>query len=324
VLEESYWCVIGALLAACSAASAGSTAGAGGSADSGGPQGSLDSGIGVLDGGAPAGTRQIASLPTYLGTLNDGAACDTSYRMFGFEPADSARHPLFLYFVGTTFVAGDVSTNYDCQAAHAVTEAMARRGFVALSIEYDNGAIAWLSDHMNQLTCLFGPGQASALTLACALPNVDCDQGIATWGHSQGALLADLAANYDMRVRAAWATGYGGDSRAALATNRLRVVNGEGDTGNATVAGLDQTTGLTTAECPDDGRKQCFRSDGSGWIIVQKIDCAVSSADHCWFDKKSCLDSGETLEPNWVDPSSTKPFALEANADWVAATTARP
>ena len=31
-----------------------------------------------------------------------------------------------------------------------------------------------------------------------------------------------------------------------------------------------------------------------------------------------------TLEPNWIDPASTKPFALELNADWVAATIARP
>jgi hypothetical protein len=285
-----------------------------------------DSGASALDGGSFA-MRQIAAPPTYLGTLNDDATCDTMYRTFGFEPVDRtpARHPLFLYFVGTTFVSGDVSTNYDCQAARAVSAALASRGFVALSVEYDNGAIAWLSDHENQLSCLFTTSKTtSVLAAACALPNVNCDLGIAMWGHSQGALLADLASNYDARVRAAWTTGYGGDSRATLPTSRLRVVNGEGDTGNATVPGLDQTTGFTATECPDDGRKQCLRNDGSGWIIVQKVDCVTSSADHCWFDKRSCLDNAETLEPNWVDRASTKPFALEANADWVAATLARP
>ncbi len=300
----------------------GATHGAGGRAPDASAAGSSG---GASDGGSA--TRQIAAPPTYLGTLNDGANCDTTYRTFGFEPVDRtpARHPLFLYFVGTTFVSGDVSTNYDCQAARAVSEAMARRGFVALSVEYDNGAIAWLSDHDNQLSCLFTTTKTtSVLAAACALPNVNCDLGIATWGHSQGALLADLASNYDARVHAAWTTGYGGDARATLPTNRLRVVNGEGDTGNATVPGLDQTTGFTATECPDDGRKQCLRDDGSGWIIVQKIDCVTSSADHCWFDKRSCLDNAETLEPNWVDRASTMPFALEANADWVAATLRRP
>ena len=59
-------------------------------------------------------------------------------------------------------------------------------------------------------------------------------------------------------------------------------------------------------------------------MIVRRADCQQSSADHCWFDKRSCADGPESLEPNWVDPSSTKPFALELNADWVAQTTRRP
>ena len=36
-----------------------------------------------------------------------------------------------------------------------------------------------------------------------------------------------------------------------------------------------------------------------------------------------CLDSAEMLEPSWIDPASTKPFALEPNADWVAVTAQR-
>lgn len=285
------------------------------------------SGVALGDGGGAANVVAIASPPSYMGTTNDAAGCSTMYRTVGFEPASDApaRHPLFLYFAGTMFVAGDTSTSVDSKAATAVTNAMARRGFVALSAEYDNGAIAWLSDHENQLACLFdSSNEKNLLAAACALPNVDCSLGIAAWGHSQGALVAHLAATHDSRVRAVWTTGYGGDSRATLSVNRLRVVNAEGDTGNALVPGLDKTAGFTLDECPDDGRKQCLRTDGSGWIIVQKVDCAVTSADHCWFDKVTCADNGETLEPNWTDPASTKPFALETNADWVAATLARP
>jgi hypothetical protein len=259
--------------------------------------------------------------------LNNGAPCTTPYRTTGFEPVDPSggRHPLFLYFVGTIFVPGDQSAIYDGQAALKVTEAMARRGFVALSAEYDNGAVAWISDHMAQLACLFGAtNSASLVAAACALPSVDCNLGIATWGHSQGGLVAHLAANSEPRVRAVWTTGYGGDSRATLPRNRFRVVNGEADTTNGLVTSLNTTAGFTAAECPDDGRKECLRSDGSGWIIVRRVDCRVSTADHCWFDKKTCSDSVVALEPNWIDPASTKPFALERNADWVADTVRRP
>jgi len=63
---------------------------------------------------------------------------------------------------------------------------------------------------------------------------------------------------------------------------------------------------------------------GSGWILVRRSDCVSSSADHCWFDRSSCVASAITLEPNWIDPASTKAFALGANADWVAETLARP
>jgi hypothetical protein len=303
-----------------------SVVGCSASAEAAGPSGSAGSSTGG-GAGASFSSQRITTGPPYSGSVNNGAACSTPYGTTGFEPVDAsgARHPLFLYFVGTAFVPGDTSAAHTSEAAMKVTEAMARRGFVALSAEYDNGPIAWLSDHVAQLACLFGStNPASLLAGACALSNVDCDLGVAAWGHSQGALVAHLAANSDGRVRAVWATGYGGDSRATLPPNRFRVVNGEADTTNGLVASLNTTAGFTSAECPDDGRDECLRTDGSGWIVVRRADCQVSTADHCWFDRKSCTDTVITLEPNWVDPASVKPFALERNADWVAGTARRP
>jgi hypothetical protein len=259
--------------------------------------------------------------------VNNSPACDHEYITSGFEPVDPAgkRHPLFVYFTGTNFFSPEAEFRaMAAPAVHAVTEAMARRGFAALWIEYDNSGAAWASDHTGQLACLFGAqSPRSVLTALCAMPQVDCNLGIAAWGHSLGALVAHRSADFDARVRAAWLTGYGGDAAAALAKPRIRVVNAEGDApGNASVAVLNQITGFSAAECPSDA-KQCLRSDGSGWIIVQKKDCAVTSADHCWFDRRNCLDAASVLEPNWIDPASTKPFALESNADWVAATAQR-
>jgi hypothetical protein len=230
------------------------------------------------------------------------------------------RHPLFLYFVSTSFDANAQASRHDHEAALRVTQAMARRGFVALSAAYDNGPLAWLSDHVNQLTCLFASPE-SLLAKACALPNVDCERGIATWGHSQGGYVAVMAANHDARIRAAWATGYGGDGQSRLPKDRLRVVNGEADLSNGTANVLHQITGLTPAACPDSD--QCLRENGSGWVIVRKADLADpvgSTADHCWFYKASCGAPSFRLEPSWVDPLSERAYALEGNADWLAAT----
>jgi hypothetical protein len=263
-------------------------------------------------------TRKLGAAPSYLGSKGGGNECTMTYQTIGFEPADGARHPLFLYFVGTEFVSADASSKFDSQAALAVTEAMARRGFVALSVQYANTLDAILG---NKLECLFGAGHAdSLLAHACALPNVECARGIAAWGHSQGALLAHAAANFESRVKAVWTTGYGGIDTPALPADRLRVVNGEADVMNASVATLNKAAGFKGSECPDDGRDQCLRANGSGWIIVRKSQCRLTSADHCWFDKRSCAANDETLEPTWTARDSTAAFALDANADWLART----
>lgn len=271
-------------------------------------------------------TRRIATPPSYLGSRDNGPRCATRYDTIGYEPVNRGRkrHPLFLYFIGSS--VNPSQSQFESEAPRRVTEAMARRGFVALSVEYDNGYIALFSDHAHQLTCLFGAeNPENLLTVACALHNVNCDLGIATWGHSQGALMAHMAANADDRVRAVWTTGYGGERAltAMLPKNRLRVVNGERDGGNGRVPVLNAAAGFTAAECPDDGRRQCLRSDGSGWIRVAGSDCKANRATHCWFFRKTCRAPSQSIEPNSIDPAWTKPFALEANADWVARTALR-
>jgi hypothetical protein len=128
-------------------------------------------------------SQPLAAAPSYMGSKDGSSGCSTSYATTGFEPVDtsSTRHPLFLYFVGTRFVDTDQSARYDCQAAKKVTEAMARRGFVALSVDYDNS----FSFSLDKPGCLFGStNPLSILAVACKLPSVDCDRGIATWGHT--------------------------------------------------------------------------------------------------------------------------------------------
>lgn len=271
-------------------------------------------------------SERLTDPPSYMGSVDNSAACSMRYETLGYQPADTTTaHPLFLYFAGTVFAKFDLSASRESPAALRVVEAMARRGFVALSVGYDNGVLAWASDHRNQLQCLFDQeNPESLLGTACALPQVDCDFGIATWGHSQGAFVGEGAASFDARVRAVWTTGYGGDGGTTFPRERLRVVNGEADGNNGSAATLRAIAGLAESECPDPD--QCLRADGSGFIIVRKSALAMpeqSTADHCWFDRQRCADP-LMLEPNWIDPASDKSFALETNADWVASTTSRP
>lgn len=264
--------------------------------------------------------REIALPPTYAGTVDNSADCRREYQTRGFEPAsaDGHRHPLFLYFVGTNFgkdPQADLLGNIP--AANAVTAAMARRGFVALMVDYDNTVLALAGDHGNQTRCLFAPHEPrSLLRAACALDTVDCDLGIATWGHSQGGAVAHLAPNHDPRVRAVWTTGYGGDMRSALPVNRLRVLAGENEN-NGKPEVLNKAAGFTPQQCPDDGRSHCLRADGSGWVIVRRSE-VQTTADHCWFYRHTCWAAETFLEPSWTDRRSTKPYAIEPNADWVA------
>jgi hypothetical protein len=309
------------------AADAGSNAGtpsdAGTASDAGTPSDAGEPGPG-FDANVPVvGATALDPGPTYLGTSGSDSTCSKSFRTVGFAPADAAaKHPLFLYFVGTQGLGADQSSRFDAEAPRLVTLAMAQRGFVALAVEYDNALGSFFTDKQ---PCLFGSGNpSSVIAKACALEAVDCSLGIATWGHSQGGLLAHAAANYDLRVKAVWTTGYSGLTGAKLPPSRFRAVNGENDGFNASVATSNATAGFTAADqCPDDGRDRCLRADGSGWVIVRKSACSVSAADHCWFNKRSCSDSAETLEPRWADPASDTPFALGENADWVASTVRR-
>jgi hypothetical protein len=276
------------------------------------------------DTGAPLlDIAPIASPPTYLGTVNDSGGCAQSYATLGYAPVSGGPYPLFLYFVGTNFTgqAGD----YAEEAPTDVVKAMAQRGFVALSAQYDDGPVAWLSDHQNLLQCMFAD-PAGLLAAACASPSVDCSLGVATWGHSLGGAVAVLAASSDRRVRAAWATGITGITGVALPPDRLRVVNGSGDSipgaSNSDPTRLDAQTGVTPGDCPGQDN-QCLRADGSGWILVQPSELdPVRTADHCWFDNLSCTASGERVEPNFA--TGTSRISIASNADWLARAAATP
>lgn len=264
-----------------------------------------------------AEVRRIASPPTYQGTVNNQGPCARIYETAGFEPVAAGKHPLFLYFIGTTLNDEEPGSRFDGPAPMWVADAMARRGFVALSVGYDNTFRALVSDHQAQLACLFDASKnESLIARACSRPNVDCSKGIATWGHSQGGFVAAKAFDVEPRVKAVWTTGYAGDGAPSIPKSRIRMVGAENEGKNADREVLNAGTGLscTTGD-------SCFGSDGQGWIIVRKSQLATvngeaPSADHCWFDRRKCLTYQVTLEPTWLQGDAG--YALEPNADWLA------
>lgn len=58
----------------------------------------------------------VAVSNSYLGTDNNKGACQKQYQVVGYAPAGGARHPLFLYFVGTD-VVGNAASADDYKAA---------------------------------------------------------------------------------------------------------------------------------------------------------------------------------------------------------------
>src|SRR5690606_37308701 len=123
-----------------------------------------------------------------------------------------------------------------------------------------------------------------------------------------GGAVALVAANYDRRVRAAWATGVNGVGDSVLPKNRIRIVNGSADStpligwlvgNNNDATRLSAQTGVTAADCPWQFN-QCLRPNGSGWILVQAVELSPwRNADHCWFEKSKCTDQAYRPVPNF-------------------------
>jgi hypothetical protein len=243
----------------------------------------------------------------------------------GHEPSAAGRHPLFLYLTGTRM-------GYDGPEARKITEEMARRGFVALSVQYENRVYAYCNSLRAKAQCVFGKsGSESALAKLCARANVDCARGVVVAGFSQGANLSAMARDYDPRVLAALLLGHGNRAarsmdttqcQAASATafdlHQTRAIDGEhdgffGDTAEGVRRQLEIVSGRS---CP--GATDCLQPDGSGWYIVRDAQLRDASADHCYF-----LDAADGycakfkgLDANWAQ--GNEPWALQPNLDWLA------
>ncbi|HEX6245777.1 MAG TPA: hypothetical protein VFZ61_32860 [Polyangiales bacterium] len=277
---------------------------------------------------ADAGLRSFALTDLYFEQATLAGACTQGkpHPALGVEPEAAGRHPLFVYLTGTRM-------HHDGPEARKLIEEMARRGFVSVSLDYENRAYAYCNSMRAKAQCLFGKsGSASALSKLCQRPNVDCERGIVVAGFSQGANLSALARNYEPRVAGALLLGHGHraarfmDSTAcqaaaatALDLSQTRSITGEadgffGDTREGVRRQLEVVSGRTCS-----GALDCLQPDGSGWYIVQNSQLKDGGADHCFFfdaaDGYCAKFKG--LDANWV--AGSEPWSLAPSLDWLAA-----
>lgn len=261
---------------------------------------------------------------SYKGASSSGGStCGSSYSISGVEPSAAGKYPVFIYTVGTF-------ESYNNASAMAAVNSMAAKGYVAAAIGYGSSQFGSCTAIKNKAKCIYDANSsASAISKICSRPNADCSKGIVVGGFSQGSIIAVNAKQYDARIQAAYGIGMStkyssydmsscmAAGNYALATDRLRAVNGEKDTygggsQSSNQSELQKVTGKTCAA----GSYACMNSNNSGWIIVKNTQVQDGSADHCYMRKSGdCDGSQSSLDSGWQ--SGTSNWQLEQNLGWL-------
>jgi hypothetical protein len=237
---------------------------------------------------ATLASAQTSFTMTYKG--GSSSTCGSTYNITGKEPSAAGKYPVFVYIGGT----GESYTS--AWGASSLDEAVAR-GYVAASVQYDNGSFGTCSTISTRAKCIFNAANAnSAIAKLCSRAKADCSKGIVTGGLSQGSIISVLSRNFDSRIRASFGQGTGSTYTAAYNLqscmangshsqpgNRLRIINGERDMfvgGTESVARSQAilVTGINTC----GSAQSCFNANGSGWYIVKDTEVLDLYADHCF------------------------------------------
>jgi hypothetical protein len=258
--------------------------------------------------------------------------CWDSAGIAGREPAASGSYPVFIYLKATGGI-------HDGDEAMLFVDEMAKRGFVAASVDYDSlfGVVPEALDAKSR--CIFGERVTSAVSALCSRSRADCAMGIVVSGFSQGAYVAARAHNHDARVRAAYVLGLGDGVMAddhlailrprpsgtrSLPGRRMRIVNGQGwseQAGERDSMRLQLNT-LTGSGCLP-AQTSCLRRSGSGWYVVQHSQVDDGLADHCYFHGGGGCSWTPRFDATWLPPNRA-PWSLAPNLDWLAAQVGKP
>ena len=236
-----------------------------------------------------AAFAQTSFSATYKG--GSTSLCGTTYNIVGKEPSTTGRYPVYVHIGGT-------GEPYSGAWAMAAVDAMVAKGFVAATVEYDNGSFGTCSTIGQRAKCIFNPANTnSAIAKLCARAKADCSKGVVTGGLSQGSIISVLSRNFDSRIRASMGQGTGSTYTVAYNLescmangkhtqpgDRLRIINGERDmfVGGTESIARSQAELVTGLKCSGLSPTQCFRANGSGWAVVKDYQVNDLFADHCF------------------------------------------
>lgn len=279
--------------------------------------------------------------------------CDRVLRMTGSEPMEPGRYPVAIFLVGT-------SGDHDYPGiVENVLPALARQGFVAASLEYENATLLGAAQNCNlyrdNAACMVrneldhvGSERRSAVAQLCGRAQADCGKGVVFLGHSQGGLTAVQAFRFapiappspePMPVLTAVApmgvgpAGYVLGQRVidlsecmaatslAIDPNALLVINGEHDAFFNGPTG-DQAGGQDALELVTG--RQCA---GPTW------DCRGADGDGYVLVKPEEVSTGRAehefmtipehsfAEPNWIAADNHAAWSLANVAGWLRSRT---
>lgn len=256
--------------------------------------------------------------------------CQTVAPLTGFEPSEPGTYPVLVYNVGTF-------GSYNGIEAKTILSRASARGFVAISVKYDDFWAFSPSGVNENAKCIYRNSISSAVGKACARPKADCTKGIVASGHSQGGAIAARSKNHNSQVRAGYLLGVNGPlvhtdpavtallrsmalpppaGTRALTNNQIRVVNGRTDVDSAPAGTMNELTG---SSCPAT-QNNCLRDDGSGYYTVKDSEVADGQADHCYFQGGGGCSVTPPFDPNWLN-STTLPWTLEPSLVWAKSRT---
>ena len=264
----------------------------------------------------------------YYGHTNGACSSSTLRNIAGSEPAEAGTYPVFVFLTGTTMP-------FNGADAQQLTSAMAQRGFVAATVQYDNGSYPSCGAMQTKAKCIWDAANPkSAINAICSRPKADCaTKGIVVSGFSQGANLAALSKNYDARVRGAFLMGHGNkasglidvsscsnNAATALLPSQMRSVNGESDSyfGGSAAGVRAQLSAVVGVRCGSSAYN-CLQADGSGWFMVSNASLSDRKADHCYFfnGASSNCSTFSGFDTTWS--GGTIGWSKETSLNWLAA-----
>jgi hypothetical protein len=275
-----------------------------------------------------AASTLAAAQTSFTATYKGGstAACGTTYSISGKEPTASGKYPVYVHIGGT-------GESYNSNWAMAAVNAAVAKGFVAATVQYDNGSFGTCSAIGTRAKCIFDPNNVnSAIAKLCSRAKADCSKGIVTGGLSQGSIISVLSRDYDSRIRASMGQGTGTTYTAAynLAScmnngnhaqpgSRLRIINGErdmfvGGTEAVARASAQTVTGISCTGNP----QSCFQANGAGWYIVKDAQVLDLNADHCFMGYGGVVGvqcSGALVDSGYQNGSVA--WQLKPTIDWL-------